>query len=135
MHPSRQKRLTNTSEVLVAVYLIFQSRFSQLVGRMCDDCFGAQLPTFRTVMDYEDQLRSFDCDIPNSLRYQPTQVAAVRPYLSFQVTFSFLRVREASLTNRAAPVPEPRDQFHSGDSAGTLRSWHSGDLLTSPHLT
>lgn len=62
---------------------------------MCDECFGAHLPTYRTVMDYEDKLRGFDWDIPNSLKYQSSQVAAARPYLSFQVhTFLLLIPRQ-----------------------------------------
>ncbi|EIM88510.1 uncharacterized protein STEHIDRAFT_130428 [Stereum hirsutum FP-91666 SS1] len=81
-----------------SMYLHFHSRFSQLVGRMCDECFGAHLPTYRTVMDYEDKLRGFDWDIPNSLKYQSSQVAAARPYLSFQHQILSIEIYFSRLT-------------------------------------
>ena len=36
-------------------------------------------------MDWEEQLKKFELELPTSLRYQTTQVANTRPYLSLQV--------------------------------------------------
>jgi hypothetical protein len=36
-------------------------------------------------MDWEEQLKKFELELPTSLRYQTTQVATARPYLSLQV--------------------------------------------------
>jgi len=36
-------------------------------------------------MDWEEKLKKFELDVPTSLRYQTTQMATARPYLSLQV--------------------------------------------------
>lgn len=56
---------------------------------MWDRCFSIALPTYRVVMDLEDQLRMFELELPSSFRYQTTQMAVARPYLSFQVCVLF----------------------------------------------
>lgn len=60
----------------------------RLSGHMWDQCFSVTLPTYRVVMDLEEQLRKFELELPASLRYQTTQMAVARPYLSFQVCMS-----------------------------------------------
>jgi hypothetical protein len=40
-------------------------------------------------MDLEEQLRKFELELPSSFRYQTTQMAVARPYLSFQVCVLF----------------------------------------------
>jgi hypothetical protein len=44
-------------------------------------------------MDFEEQLRKFELELPASLRYQTTQMAVARPYLSFQVCMSSKKLR------------------------------------------
>lgn len=41
------------------------------------------------VMDLEEQLRKFELELPSPFRYQTTQMAVARPYLSFQVCVLF----------------------------------------------
>jgi hypothetical protein len=36
-------------------------------------------------MDWEEKLKKFELELPTSLRYQTTQTATARPYLSLQV--------------------------------------------------
>ena len=52
---------------------------------MWDQCFGITQPTYRGVLDFEEQLRKFELDLPISFRHQTTQMAAARPYLAYQV--------------------------------------------------
>jgi hypothetical protein len=40
-------------------------------------------------MDLEEQLRKFELELPSPFRYQTTQMAVARPYLSFQVCVLF----------------------------------------------
>jgi hypothetical protein len=52
---------------------------------MWDKCFCAAIPSVRTILDIEDQIRQFELDIPTCLRSPSVQVALTRPYLLFQV--------------------------------------------------
>jgi hypothetical protein len=70
------------------VFHLYSSQYYRLSGQIWDQCFCITLPTYRVVMDAEDQLRKFELDLPASLRYQTTQVAVARPYLSLQVCMS-----------------------------------------------
>ena len=56
---------------------------------MWDQCFSIALPTYRQVLDLEEQLRKFELDLPSSFRHQTTQMAAARPYLTYQVCVLF----------------------------------------------
>jgi hypothetical protein len=56
---------------------------------MCDQCFGIALPTYREVLDLEEQLRKFELELPYSFRHQTTQMATARPYLTYQVCVLF----------------------------------------------
>ena len=67
------------------VYHLYHCQFQRLAGRIWDQCFCVTLPTYRVVIDLEDQLRKFELDLPSSLRYQTTQMAVARPYLALQV--------------------------------------------------
>jgi hypothetical protein len=40
-------------------------------------------------MDLEEQIMQFELELPSSFRYQTTQMAVARPYLSFQVCVLF----------------------------------------------
>ncbi|ETW83845.1 hypothetical protein HETIRDRAFT_415584 [Heterobasidion irregulare TC 32-1] len=71
-----------------SLYLIIQSRWAQLIGQIWDSCFAINLPTYRTVVDFENRIRKFELDLPASFRYQSPQVAQSRPYLQFQVCMS-----------------------------------------------
>jgi hypothetical protein len=70
------------------VFHLYSSQYYRLAGQIWDQCFSVTLPTYRVVIDAEDQLRKFELDLPASLRYQTTQVAVARPYLSLQVCMS-----------------------------------------------
>jgi hypothetical protein len=70
------------------VFHLYQSQLQRLTGRIWDQCFCVTLPTYRVVVDVEDQLRKFELDLPASLRYQTTQMAVARPYLAVQVCMS-----------------------------------------------
>ena len=67
------------------VFHLYHFRFWKLCGHIWDQCFSTTLPTYRVVMDWEDQLKKFELELPTSLRYQTTQMATARPYLSLQV--------------------------------------------------
>ncbi|KAI0306905.1 fungal-specific transcription factor domain-containing protein [Multifurca ochricompacta] len=67
-----------------SLYHLYQSQFQKLSGHVWDQCFCVTLPTYRVVMDLEEQLRKFELELPMSLRYQTTQIAVARPYLSLQ---------------------------------------------------
>ncbi|KAI0033357.1 hypothetical protein K488DRAFT_85037 [Vararia minispora EC-137] len=67
------------------LFHIQHARFQQLGGRVWDKCFsGITLPTYRTILDLEAEIRHFELEIPAALRYQTTQEERARPYLSFQ---------------------------------------------------
>jgi len=65
-------------------YHIYHCQLRKLSGRMWDQCFSTALPTYRVVIDLEEQVRQFELELPSSFRYQTTQMAVARPYLSFQ---------------------------------------------------
>jgi hypothetical protein len=56
---------------------------------MWDQCFSIALPTYREVLDLEEQLRKFELELPFSFRHQTTQMATARPYLTYQVCVLF----------------------------------------------
>ncbi|KAI0053037.1 hypothetical protein FA95DRAFT_1601390 [Auriscalpium vulgare] len=66
------------------LFQLLQSRFHLLCGRIWDQCFSIALPSYRTVIDIEEQLRKFERELPASFRYQSTQTTLSRPYLSYQ---------------------------------------------------
>src|ERR1700761_149015 len=68
-----------------SVFHLYQSQFQRLSGRIWDQCFCITLPTYRVVVDLEEQLRKFELELPTSLRFQTTQTAVSRPYLPLQV--------------------------------------------------
>jgi len=49
-------------------------------------------------MDWEEQLKKFELELPTSLRYQTTHMATARPYLSLQVCM-LLNTRDDSWSN------------------------------------
>ncbi|KAI9467286.1 hypothetical protein BJY52DRAFT_1182729 [Lactarius psammicola] len=67
-----------------SLFHLYQSQFQRLSGRIWDQCFSVTLPTYRVVVDLEEQLRKFELELPTSLRFQTTQTAVSRPYLSLQ---------------------------------------------------
>ncbi|KAI0265106.1 fungal-specific transcription factor domain-containing protein [Gloeopeniophorella convolvens] len=71
-------------EATDSLYHLYHCKIHRLSGRIWDACFSVALPTYRMIMDFEEELRKFDLDLPTSLRYQTTQVALARPYLAFQ---------------------------------------------------
>jgi hypothetical protein len=73
------------SFLISVVYHLYHCQFQRLAGRIWDQCFCVTQPTYRVVIDLEDQLRKFELDLPSSLRYQTTQMAVARPYLALQV--------------------------------------------------
>lgn len=56
---------------------------------MWDQCFSTALPTYRQVLDLEEELRKFEPNLPYSFRHQTTQMATARPYLTYQVRVLF----------------------------------------------
>ncbi|KAI9508667.1 fungal-specific transcription factor domain-containing protein [Russula earlei] len=66
------------------LYHLYQCQLHKLSGHMWDQCFSITLPTYRAVIDLEEKLRKFELELPASLRYQTSQMAIARPYLSFQ---------------------------------------------------
>ncbi|KAA1466296.1 hypothetical protein DENSPDRAFT_831104 [Dentipellis sp. KUC8613] len=75
-----------------SLFHVLQSRFAQLGGQLWDQCFAITLPTYRKVMELEDQFRKFEIELPASFRYQSTQAALARPYLRFQSQILTLEV-------------------------------------------
>lgn len=58
---------------------------------MWDQCFGIALPTYREILDLDEQLSKFELKLPFSFRHPTTQMAAARPYLTHQVCMLFSR--------------------------------------------
>jgi len=75
------KPMDEPTEYLFHLYSCQLKKFS---GDMWDQCFSITLPTYRVVIDLEERLRKFELGLPAPLRYQTTQMAVARPYLSFQ---------------------------------------------------
>ncbi|KAI0248675.1 fungal-specific transcription factor domain-containing protein [Lactifluus subvellereus] len=75
-----------------SLYHLYHCQFQRLTGRIWDQCFCVTLPTYRVVMDMEDQVRKFELDLPTSLRYQTTQMAVARPYLALQYRMMVLEI-------------------------------------------
>ncbi|KAF8506033.1 fungal-specific transcription factor domain-containing protein, partial [Russula emetica] len=71
-------------EITECSYHLYRIELRKLCGRMWDQCFGIALPTYREVLDLEEQLRKFELELPFSFRHQTTQMAAARPYLTYQ---------------------------------------------------
>ena len=68
---------------------MYRIELRKLCGRLLDQCFSITLPTYREVLDLEEQLRKFELELPFSFRHQTTQMAAARPYLALQVCVLF----------------------------------------------
>jgi hypothetical protein len=70
-------------------YHLYRIELKRLCGRMWDQCFGIALPTYREILDLDEQLSKFELELPFSFRHQTTQMAAARPYLTYQVCVLF----------------------------------------------
>ncbi|KAI0068879.1 hypothetical protein BV25DRAFT_1986436 [Artomyces pyxidatus] len=67
-----------------SLFLLLQSRLQQICGQIWDQCFSVNVPAYRVVIDFEEQLRKFERELPATFIYQSTQTTIARPYLSFQ---------------------------------------------------
>ncbi|KAH9071641.1 fungal-specific transcription factor domain-containing protein [Lactarius deliciosus] len=63
-----------------------------LLATYWDQCFCVTLPTYRVVLDLEEQLRKFELEIPTSLRFPTTQTIVSRPYLAIQYQMLVLEI-------------------------------------------
>ncbi|KAI9447753.1 fungal-specific transcription factor domain-containing protein [Lactarius indigo] len=75
-----------------SLFHIYQSKFQKLSGHIWDQCFCVTLPTYRVVLDLEEQLRRFELEIPTSLRFQTAQTTVSRPYLALQYQMLVLEI-------------------------------------------
>lgn len=75
-----------------SLFHLYQSQIQRLSGRIWDQCFCVTLPTYRVVLDLEEQLRKFELELPTSLRFQTTQTAVSRPYLPLQYQMLVLEI-------------------------------------------
>ncbi|KZV64820.1 hypothetical protein PENSPDRAFT_756965 [Peniophora sp. CONT] len=110
------------------LFHIVHAKYGRLVGRVYDGFFSLSLPTYRDVLDLEDQVRKFELEVPSSLRYQTTSDDRLRPYLAFQnkmltlelgcmrtyMLAPFLFVHPVSPNDMAQQSPEERKlaEFH-----------------------
>src|SRR5260370_30267650 len=46
------------------VFHLYQSQFHRLSGRIWEQCFCVTLPTYRVVVELEEQLRKFELELP-----------------------------------------------------------------------
>jgi len=75
------------------MYHILQIQWTTLLGRMWDQCFCAVVPSYRMILDIEDQIRRFELDIPACFRSQSVQATHTKPYhLLFQNQVLTLRI-------------------------------------------
>jgi len=72
-----------------SAYHLYRIQLRKLGGRMWDQCFSVAQPTYRVVIDLEEQLKKFELELPLSFRHQSTQMVAARPYLAHQVCVLF----------------------------------------------
>ncbi|KAH9173397.1 fungal-specific transcription factor domain-containing protein [Lactarius sanguifluus] len=75
-----------------SLFHLYQSKFQKLTGHIWDQCFCVTLPTYRVVLDLEEQLRKFELEIPTSLRFPTTQTTVSRPYLTLQYQMLVLEI-------------------------------------------
>ena len=55
---------------------------------MCDRCFSVKLPTYRMVIDIENEIRAFESQIAAPLNAALPKSGESPPYLVFQVSCS-----------------------------------------------
>ncbi|KAH9048954.1 fungal-specific transcription factor domain-containing protein [Lactarius hengduanensis] len=80
-----------------SLFHLYQSKFQKLSGHIWDQCFCVRLPTYRVVLDIEDELRKFELEIPTSLRFPTTQTTVSRPYLALQYQMLVLEIAHSRM--------------------------------------
>ncbi|KAH9998335.1 fungal-specific transcription factor domain-containing protein [Russula vinacea] len=97
-------------------YHLYHCQLRKLSGHLWDQCFSTALPTYRVVMDLEEQIMQFELELPSSFRYQTTQMAVARPYLSFQyhsMTLDIIHHRMQLLRPFLFVHPTKEEEFES----------------------
>ncbi|TCD70846.1 Factor arrest protein 11 [Steccherinum ochraceum] len=127
------------------LFQLEQVKWAQLVGKMWDRCFGIKLPTYRMVIDIENEIRQFESEIAPALNATLPQSADSPPYLIFQRQWLTLQVSHLrTLITRpflfALPqtdaLPETHKVFLTTFSrhARTVCIYYCKQLLSLSHL-
>lgn len=64
---------------------LLQIHWAKLTGRIWEECFSVQMPTYSVVMAIEDEIRKFELSLPAAFRSHSIHGTMERPYLLFQV--------------------------------------------------
>ncbi|KAF8897269.1 fungal-specific transcription factor domain-containing protein [Infundibulicybe gibba] len=84
-----------STHVTEQTFHILQIHWAKLMRRMWERCFASQIPSYKSILDFEEEIRKFERDLPTSFRSQTTQTAVNMPYLLFQNRITTLQIYHA----------------------------------------
>ncbi|QRV73145.1 striatin-interacting protein 1 [Ceratobasidium sp. AG-Ba] len=99
-------------------FQLLQINWARVVGDIFDHCFSILMPTYRTILHMEHEIRIFEHSLPIAFRPGSGETGA-RPYILFQNQTLMLQVHHAKILllrpfvfKRDVPPYEPENQQH-----------------------
>ncbi|KAG9126146.1 hypothetical protein FRC07_004695 [Ceratobasidium sp. 392] len=104
------------SQATEHTFQLLQITWARVVGEISDSCFGTLMPTYRTILHMEHEIRIFEMALPAAFRPGSAETGA-RPYILFQNQILMLQVHHARVLllrpfifKRDVPPYEPENQ-------------------------
>ncbi|KAI0081682.1 hypothetical protein K474DRAFT_1129188 [Panus rudis PR-1116 ss-1] len=93
------------------LYHIEQIKWARFMGKMWDQCFGVELPTYRTIINLEEEIRKYEAEIPVPINARVPQTVESPLNIAFQrqiMTLQIAHLRVILMRPFLFALPEPQ---------------------------